>query len=601
MSHQFDHKTKIISELDFETLRSNIAAFIANNSNFTDYNFEGSGLSLLMEILAYNTHYNAVYLNMALNENFMDTAQLRSSVVSIAKNLGYTPRSKKSATTVVSLSIPTTDASNTALTLNKNVKFVGEKDGSSFIFQPIQAYTALSDGSQYKFNSVFLKEGTKITIQYVVTGSSNEKFFINNFNIDTSSIEVLVEENSTNNQTDTTAYNLISDITVLDPTSTIFYLFESTNRNYIIQFGDGILGRKPLAGSTVSITFQTSSGELANDITSLSLLTPLSVSIPTSSVIFNNIVASYGGAGEEEINSIRINALNQYSTQGRAVTAEDYKFFLERDYPQAESISVWGGQDNDPPIYGKVFISFKPKKGFYLTNSVKQEILTNIIKNKNVVTIIPEIVDPEYTFLLINTIAVFDPRSTLLSSAEIESKIRDGISEYNTSTLTKFGTRFNYSKFLYMIDQTEDSIVSNYTTIRLRKNIPVYVNNTNTYIINFQNKIKEGSFKSGSSFKAATDSTLGLSSTDFYIEDNSKGILVIYKFSEGTKVVMKNSGTIDYELGIVRLVNFKPSQTINADETLDFICETQDYDIVTQRNNILTIIDSDVSINMKVE
>lgn len=596
-----DHKTKIVSELDFESIRSSIAAFIANNSRFTDYNFEGSGLGILMDILAYNTHYNAVYLNMALNENFLDTAQLRSSVVSIAKNLGYTPRSKKSATTIVSLSIPTTAVANTALTLNKNVKFVGEKDGSSYVFQPIQAYTALSDGSQYIFNDVYLKEGSKITIQYTATGTSSEKFFINNFNIDTSSIEVLVIESSTNNQSDTTTYNLISDITTLDPESTIFYLFESTNRNYVIQFGDGVLGRKPLAGSVISITFQTSSGEEANDIRTLSLLTPISNAIPTSSVIFNNIVVSYGGDGEEEIDSIRINALNQHGTQGRAVTADDYKFFLERDYPQAESISVWGGQDNVPPIYGKVFISFKPARGFFLTNSVKQEILNDIIKKKNVVTIIPEIIDPEYTFLQINSGVVFDPRRTLLSSSEVERKIRDAISDYNKSTLTKFGTRFNYSKFLYMIDQSDSSIVSNYTTVKLRKNIPVFVNSTSTYTINFQNKIEPRTFRSGSSFQAATDSTLGFTTTAYYIEDDGIGNLNIFKFTEGSQVNMRRTGTIDYELGIVKITNFKPSMTINLDVTIDFICETTDYDIVTQRNNILTIIDSDVTINMKVE
>lgn len=598
-----DNKTREISELDFETIRANIASFIANNSTFSDYNYRGSGLSLVMDILAYNTHYNAVYLNMALNENFLDTAQLRSSVVSIAKNLGYTPRSKKSSTMVVSFSIPTTDAANTALTLNKSVKFVGERDGTSFIFQPKEAYTALSTGSQYIFNNVFLKEGSKITIQYASNGSSTEKFYINNFNIDTESIEVLVEENSTSGQIDTTTYSLISDITTLSPEDTHFYLFESTDKNYVIQFGDGILGRKPLAGSTVSITFQTSAGDAANDITSISLLSTISATIPNSTVVFNNIVTSYGGDVEENIDSIRINAANNFSTQGRAVTADDYKFFLERDYPQADSISVWGGQDNVPPIYGKVFISFKPKKGFYITNSVKQEILNNIIKNKNVVTIIPEIIDPEYIFLMINIITVFDPKQTLLSSSEVENSIRQNITLYNTETFSKFGTRFNYSKFLYMIDQSENSIVSNYTTIKLKKNIPVYLETTNTYLINFQNAIKEGSFKSSNSFKAETDSSLGLSTSDFFIEDDYFGKLIIYKYSaDGKKIIIKNdSGEINYITGLVRLVDFKPSQTINDDQTIDFICETKDYDIISLRNNILTILDSDVSITMKVK
>ena len=599
----------LVSELDFETIRNNIAAYIANNSSFTDYNYEGSGLSTIMDILAYNTHYNAVYLNMALNENFIDTAQLRSSVVSIARNLGYTPRSKKSAKTKVSFRIPTTDPNNTSLTLEKTTKFVGDIDGSTYIFQPTSAITALSDGSRYTFNNVELREGTRLSIQYDATdadGNLVNRFFINNFNIDTESIEVYNQEAGTSSNLQT--YNLVSDITILDEESQIYYLFESTNRNYVIQFGDGVLGKKP-EGGTIIISFQTSSGEAANGISKLTLSDTIGAgrtigleSFGASDIIFDNIETSYGGASEESIESVRINALTNFSTQGRAVTAEDYRFFLERDYPQAESISVWGGQDNVPPIYGKVFISFKPRKGFRITNAVKQEILSNILETKNILTVIPEIVDADYTFVQISTSVLYNAKRTIYTSAELQSLILDKIMSYNSEELVKFGTRFSYSKFVNEIDRTENSIISNYTLIKLRKNFPVNIDVTNTYTIDFQNPLRAGTFRSATGFRALNDSTLGATNDEFFIEDDSSGLIRIYKIDSGNKVILKtNSGTIDYNTGLVKITNLKPSSVVNIDKTLDVIAEPVEYTVTSRRNNILVIVDTDVNINMRVE
>ena len=599
----------LVSELDFETIRGNIAAYIANNSSFTDYNYEGSGLSIIMDILAYNTHYNAVYLNMAMNENFIDTAQLRSSVVSIARNLGYTPKSKKSSKTKVTFTIPTTDPNNTALTLEKTTKFVGDIDGTSFIFQPTSAVSALSDGSRYLFTDVELREGTRLSIQYDATdgdGIPVNKFYINNFNIDTESIEVFNIEAGVSGNTQT--YNLVSDITILDKESQIYYLFESTNRTYVIQFGDGVLGTKP-EGGTIIISFQTSSGEAANGISKLTLSDTIGAgrtagleTFGASDLVFNNIETSYGGSSEENIESIRTSALNNFSTQGRAVTAEDYRFFLERDYPQAESISVWGGQDNVPPIYGKVFISFKPKRGFRITNAVKQEIITNIIETKNVLTIIPEIVDADFTFIQINASVLFNAKRTMFTSAELKSLILAKIMRYSSDELTKFGTRFSYSKFVNDIDKTENSIISNYSQIKLRKNFPVFIDITQTYTIDFQNPLRPGSFRSAAGFRALNDSTLGASNNEFFIEDDSSGLIRIYKIDSGNKVILKtNSGTINYNTGLVKILNLKPSSVLNVDKTIDVIAEPVEYTVSSTRNNILVIVDTDVNINMKVE
>lgn len=599
----------LVSELDFETIRGNIAAFIANNSSFTDYNYEGSGLSLVMDILAYNTHYNAVYLNMAMNENFIDTAQLRSSVVSIAKNLGYTPRSKKSSKTKISFRIPTTDPLNSSLTLDKTIKFVGDIDGTTYIFQPTKAVSAISDGNRYTFTDVELREGTRLSIQYNATdadGNPVDKFYINNFNIDTESIEVYNQEAGTSGDLQT--YNLVSDITILDSESQIFYLFESTNRNYVIQFGDGVLGMKPESG-TIIISFQTSSGDKANGISKLTLSDTIGAgrgigleSFGSSDIVFDNIETTYGGASEESIESIRINALNNFTTQGRAVTAEDYKFFLERDYPQAESISVWGGQENIPPIYGKVFISFKPKNGFRITNAVKQEILTNILETKNILTVIPEIVDADYTFIQIDTSVLYNAKRTIYSSAELKSLILEKIMSYNAEELIKFGTRFSYSKFVNEIDKTDNSIISNYTLIKLRKTVNVNIDVTSTYTIDFQNTLRASTFRSATGFRALNDSTLGATNDEFFLEDDSTGLIRIYKIDSGNKVIVKtNAGTIDYSTGLVKITNLKPSSVVNTDNTLDVVAEPVEYTVASARNNILAIVDTDVNINMRVE
>ncbi len=454
-----------------------------------------------------------------------------------------------------------------------------------------------------------MREGTRLSIQYNATdadGNPVDKFYINNFNIDTESIEVYNQEAGTSGDLQT--YNLVSDITILDSESQIFYLFESTNRNYVIQFGDGVLGMKPESG-TIIISFQTSSGDKANGISKLTLSDTIGAgrgigleSFGSSDIVFDNIETTYGGASEESIESIRINALNNFTTQGRAVTAEDYKFFLERDYPQAESISVWGGQENIPPIYGKVFISFKPKNGFRITNAVKQEILTNILETKNILTVIPEIVDADYTFIQIDTSVLYNAKRTIYTSAELKSLILDKIMSYNSEELIKFGTRFSYSKFVNEIDKTDNSIIANYTLIKLRKTVNVNIDVTSTYTIDFQNTLRASTFRSATGFRALNDSTLGATNDEFFLEDDSTGLIRIYKIDSGNKVIVKtNAGTIDYNTGLVKITNLKPSSVVNTDNTLDVVAEPVEYTVTSARNNILAIVDTDVNINMRVE
>ena len=419
--------------------------------------------------------------------------------------------------------------------------------------------------------------------------------------LDISSVKVRVKESP--NVTSTTTYELLSDILSVNNESNIFYLFETNDRKYSIQFGDGVFGTKLTAGNVVIIEYQTSVGEDANGIPSLSN-NILSVSGFNTTPVFTNIVQSYGGAAEESVESIRVNALQNFRTQGRAVTADDYKYFISRDYPLAQTISVWGGQDNEPPIYGKVFISFKPADGFFLSNQVKENILNDIIKSKNIVSIIPEIVDPTYLFLEIYSTVKYNPRLTTLSASDIKAKVVKSIENYTDNTLTKFGTSFNYSKFTTNIDDTDTSIIGNITSIKLRKNVQCILNKALQYRIEFQNPIHPGTIVNKYSFKCENDSTLNNYTGNLSMEDDENGNIRIYYANEsGDKVILKNNaGEVNYNKGIVILNDFKPSQ-VNFDNTFDVVANPSEYsigDVNSYRNTILTILDSDITVGVQV-
>ena len=601
-----DNTTKLISELDFEAIRNNIAAFIANNSNFTDYNFEGSALSFLMDVLAYNTHYNALYLNMAVNENFIDTAQLRSSIVSLAKNMGYTPRSATSATAYIQFNINTTP-SGSAPIIGPSTLFTSTNNGKTYVFSPTQTYQGVAGSSGYTFSGatglgIPIREGSYVTQTYTSAGLPNETFIISNYNVDLSSLTVTVQQSATN--AISTTYSLISDITQLTPTTNIYYLWETTDQKYEIQFGDGVLGSILTAGNIVNITYQTSLADAANGCTNFTLATNIGA-YTNSNISFTNIIPSFGGQAAESSDSIRTSALQNFRTQGRAVTADDYSFFLGRDYPFATSISVWGGENANPPQYGKVFLSFKPVTGYTLTADQKQYILSDVIKKYNIVSVLPEIVDADYTFLQINSSVTYNSKGTLLAPGDIQNSVATAISNYNTTTLSKFSTNFVYSQFTTVIDTADPSIIGNITLVTMRKNFPVTYNTTLTYIVDFQNQIHPGSLTNKYPFQAQNDVRLNAGTQNLFVDDDEAGNVRIYTYvgtgSYAVKTYLSNTaGTVDYGTGIVTLSNFNFSQA-NSDGTFDLVVKPVDFaigDITSQRNTILTIDPADVTVTV---
>lgn len=583
-----------VSELNFTEIKENIKNYLANNPDFTDYNFEGSGLSLLLDILAYNTYYNMFYMNMAINENFLGTAIKRGSLASIAKNFGYTPKGRTSARikTVIEITEPVISLQNgNKIILDKRTAtFTVGSDNQQYTFTPVQSYTLESQNGKYNAE-IELIEGVWIKQTYQAGLS---KYIIPEFNIDLSTVEVY--EITQNNET--IPYTRFNNLKTLNSDSQIFYIFETPFQTYEVLFGDGILGKVPSPGSTIQIYYKTSAGEAANDLSNITYSGNLiDGRFGQQDINYLTIIPSYGGSEPESLDSIRKNTLNAYYAQERAVTINDYKYFLEKEYPLAQSVSVWGGQDNDPPIYGKVFISIRPKKGFTLSVSEKQRIINEIIKPRNVVTVIPEIVDPEYTFLVLDSTIKYDTRKTSIDAEQMKFSILKTIEEFANNELGKFDTYFNYSKFITQINNINPAIIGNNTFILLKKYVTFIPNLTNTYKVNFKNEIKERSFKNLVPLKMETDTTIN-SELDIFLEDE-KGYVYAYTVNNvGEKVRRKVVGTVNYNTGNVELIMNVSGVTGRNDYTMSFIAEPKAFDVQMKYNDILIIDPTDISIRI---
>ena len=409
-----------VSELDFDQIKTNFKSYLKEQDVFRDYNLDGSTIAHLLDILAYNTHYNAFYLNMVANEMFIDSATTRSAMISLSKLLGYVPKSRTGAKANVNISI-TPDDAPANITIAKNTRFGSAINGINYTFVTDQSYstTANSDNATVVVQNVSLIEGDPLTYNYTAnTQDSSQRFTVPNRGVDHSTITVSIKENSSS--TILSPYNQASDLIELSSTSNVFFIEESTDFLTEIKFGDGVLGRKLITGNIVIINYNICSGGLGNGANNFAVATTAggysAVNITTNS-------KAEGGSEEETINSIRFNAPRHYSTQNRAVTTDDYKRIILRDYPLAESIVVYGGEDADPPEYGKVFIGIKPKSGLYLTDSIKNHIKTNIIKKYNVASITPEFVDLDYIYILLTTTVNFDSRKTIKTSQTLRSGI----------------------------------------------------------------------------------------------------------------------------------------------------------------------------------
>ena len=485
-----------VAELDFNTIKENLKTYLRSQSEFQDFDFEGSGMSVLLDILAYNTHYMGYYLNMTANEMFLDTAQLRPSILSHAKVINYIPTSRRAAKVIADIKItPSTTEDNDATTvvLDRYTRFLGrEVDGVNYPFVALYSNTAVKSGNSFDFSNTNLIQGEVNTIQYLMDNVTNSKrrFRIPTANVDTTTISIVVQESTTN--ISASSYTLSEDLTELKSNSEVFFLEESEDSTYTFYFGDDIIGKKPKNGSVIICTYIDTSGEEANKISDIALVD--SIGGYRDNVIITTSSSSFGGVEKETIEQVRYRAPFFYSTQNRAVTAFDYATLLTKDYPIIDSVSVWGGDENDPPIYGKVFISLKTKNDLILSNADKEKIKQELIETRNVLTVIPEIVDPELTYILIRGTVVYNPTLSDLTSNQLKQLVLASITDYEERELNQFNSTFRKSKLQNQIESVDRSITGSDIRIFLQKRVTIDTTQTRRYIINANFPIKKGDF-----------------------------------------------------------------------------------------------------------
>jgi hypothetical protein len=486
-----------VADLDFNSIKNNLKTYLKSQDTFKDYDFEGSGMSVLLDILSYNTYYNSFYMNMIANESFLDTAQDRKNILSHAKLIGYVPDSAHGAVAQLNVTVtpgPTENQDVTYIVMDKYTRLLGaDVGGVNYPFVTINANTAYKVNGSFAFANVYVKQGEVITHQYTVDNANNtsRRYQIPSANVDTDSLVVTVRESASN--TETNEYFISTDVTELQANSKVYFLEEDQELNYTIYFGDDVIGKRPANGNIITVTYLDTIGTLANNVTKFTFVEPV------AGLFRNNVKAvavsgSYGGTAKEQIEDIRFRAPYVYTSQNRCVTTNDYEALVTKDYSNIEAVSVWGGEENDPPVYGKVYLSMKTRGYYVLTDLEKARIKETLIRNRNVLTVIPEIVDPEYVFILIRGNITYNPTLTTKSETELLNVVKDAIFQYATDELYTFKSTFKQSKLQAYIERSDASITASDLTIYLQNRKPIAPEITARYYINFNTQLRKGDF-----------------------------------------------------------------------------------------------------------
>lgn len=590
-----------ITELDFDEIKQNLKDFLLNyrDSNnelvFADYDFEASSISILLDILAYNTHYNAYLANMVTNETFLDSAVKRESAVSIAKHLGYSPLSFRSARAQVSFSL-VPEGNPSTLTLPRYSPFVTTIDGTQYTFVNLDAVTITPDAGQYIFRSIEIVEGEPLDYTYRVDASGpSEKYVIPNKNVDTSTIRVTVQ----NSYADLTrkTYTLATDLSSVTPTSEIFFLEENATGYFEIFFGDNVLGKKLSPGNLVIIEYLISSGSRCNVSSGINQYFTLGVSI--GGVELNSPILatsnSTGGDEEDSLEEIKFKAPRFRASMNRAVTAEDYKAVIEANYPLVESVSVWGGEDNDPPIYGKVMISLKPFFGFEVSKILQDKITNDILNSRKMIGTVPEFVTPNYLYITLDTSVRHNTKNSKFDSEQIRSLATNAIINYFSAELQKFDRDFIYSKLSKEIDNIDVSVIGNISSFRLQKRIKPVIgarngfNNSNS--IKFVNSLISGSISTTTFFYLFNDELRTAYIKDVLTNEITSTLSIHDTFSD--VLLAENIGTVNYLTGVVEIPILQIEGYPENTNDIRIYARTDNLDINATKDIILVIDDSE--------
>ena len=583
-----------ITELDFDVIKNNLKDYFKSQTEFSDHDFDGSAISVMLDILSYNTHYNAYYMNMLASEAFLDSAQLRNSVVAKASMLGYTPRSARGAKANVAITITPSD-SPASITIDKNTQFTSTINGTSYVFCTSNSHTIIPSDGTYVASGVELTQGIPVTFRYTAnTANTEQNFLLPNANTDTDTLTVTIQESESD--TNTSVYIKATDITTVNSTSNVYFLSETSDGQFKVEFGDNVLGRKPITGNIILLSAIVTEGEDVNGANTFSASGTVG-GYSTVSVATSN--AAVGGLARESVESIKFNAPKNYETQNRAVTTDDYKSIIEREVSGLDSVSVWGGQDNDTPAFGKVFISAKPAGATSLSTS-QIALIKSSVSSYNVMSITPEVVDPDIIDLILGVTVKYDSRLTSLTSGAVAEKVVSTINDYKTQNLLKFGSIFRFSTLSTNIDKTDPSIINNLTTVKARKGFIPSLTANNTYSVSFNNPI----FHDSSTFEGAvtstafsyTDATGTVFNTCFF--DDVNGSLRIFYLSGSEKVLLSNNaGTVTYSNGHISIDSFRPNSFVGS--KLQFTIIPSVNDLIPIRNQIFEVANTNVTVTMQ--
>lgn len=583
------HKLNV-SELDFDNIKANLKAFLQSQAEFSDYDFEGSGFAVLLDTLAYNTHYLGFNANMVANEMYLDSADIRKNIVSLAKMLGYTPSSPRAPKAEIDITV--NDATGTSITMDKGTVYTTTVDDVIYNFVTNSDHTTTPANGIYKFTNVPVYEGTLVTFKYVVDSSDvDQKFIIPSVNADTSTLTVKVQNSASDTTSNT--YTLAKGLRALDDESKVYFLQETDTGKFELYFGDGIIGNKLSDGNIVIVDYIVTNKTAANGASKFTLAGDIdsftNVTITTSS-------KAQGGADAETKDSIKYNAPLQYTAQDRCVTATDYETLIKSIYPNALSVSVWGGEDDETPVYGVVKVSIKAASGSTLTNYTKTDIV-NRLSEYNIASVKPEIIDPETTSILLTTTVKYNANNTTKSSDTLRSNVVDTITNYNTNVLQRFDGVFRFSKLSALIDNTDSSIQSNISTLKIRKSFTPTLNSSTKYNVYFRNALynpHEGHNQVGGGILSSTGFFVEGNTNEMFLDDDGNGNVRRFYYVSGVKTYADNTqGTIDYTNGQISINSLNVTSISNirglASTVIEITAQPLSNDVVPVRNQIIEI------------
>jgi len=584
-----NHKL-VVSDYDFDAIKTNLKSFLQGQTQFQDYDFEGSSLNILLDILSYNTHYLAYLANMSTNELYLDSADIRNNIVSLAKMIGYTPSSPRAP--LASIDVTLNAATGTSVTMNKGTVFTTTVNDTSYQYVTNSDFTITPAAGVYKFSNLPIYEGTLVTFKYTAdTTDVDQRFIIPSAKADTSTLLVKVQNSSSDSTTET--YSLAGGYNNVTDTSKVYFIQEGQDGKYEIYFGDGVNGASLDDGNIVILEYIVTNIEDSNGASSFSLSGNIG---GFTNVTISTVSSAQGGANSETDESIRLNAPLQYAAQDRAVTTTDYETLVQSIYPNALSVSAWGGEDDETPRYGIVKIGIKAASGSTLTETTKQDIV-NKLRPYNVASVSPQIVDPETTSVLLTSTVKYNTITTTKSNDTLKSEIITAITNYNTNTLQKFDSIYRHSKLTGLIDNVDVSILSNITTIKIRKSFTPILSSSEKYNIYFRNSLfnpHTGHNTAAGGILSSTGFKVTGSDFEMFLDDDGQGNVRRYYLASGIRTYANDTqGTIDYATGEIALNSLNVASISNirgATSTVVEITVTPDSnDIVPVRDQIVEI------------